>query len=95
MEEKTKECSTRDIGEAAALYTLRKKFLRIDRESPIHSYYRFVFQEDGECNKLLHEYWSKELLVNAKNYYDSLKTLRNLLWDIKEGDRRDAVGGHP
>ena len=86
MKEKIiKTYRVRDLGEAAVLYTLHRKLLELSRQD--HNLYWFVFEDNDDCQTYINQYWRKELLVNAKHFYDSVKTLKNLLFDTKDRDR--------
>ena len=73
---KTNEYKTKDIGEAAALYASGIKLLRLDREI---DFYWFIF-ENNNTAAVADRYWSGELKVSAKEYDNSLKTLKNRLF---------------
>ncbi len=63
---------TKDIGEAAALYSSNIKLLRLDNGD---NFYWFVF-ESNNAETIANSYWSGELILKAKVYYDSLRTLK-------------------
>jgi len=70
----------KDIGEAAALLCKSTKFLRLQREE---SFYWFVFENRQLCEQLSEQYWSGELVVVAKQFNDSLRTLKDRLFARK------------
>lgn len=75
------EYKTRDLHEAAFLYAKNKKLLRLegkDRE------FWFIFDQADDCEILVESYWSKEAQVIAKEYVDSLRTLKDRLFARKE-----------
>ncbi|HZQ29636.1 MAG TPA: DUF5659 domain-containing protein [Patescibacteria group bacterium] len=75
--QKPDEYSTKDIGEAAALLCASAKLLRLDGES---NFYWFVFANRQQCQEISSKYWSSDLLVNAKSYQDSLRSLKDRLF---------------
>ena len=68
---------TKDLSEAAFLYTSGQKLIGLDRND-IKIY--FVFQDGEECEKLVSSFWSKEARVNAKDYSDGIRTLKALIF---------------
>lgn len=75
------EYFTKDIGEAAALLCKGAKLLRLQREG---HFFWFVFSDKDSCQSLSNEYWFDQLLVNAKTYQDSLRTLKDRLFAQKQ-----------
>ena len=67
-----KQYKTKDLGEAAALYSSGIKLLRLDNGN---NFYWFVF-ESNEAQTIANSYWSGELTLKAKVYNDSLRTLK-------------------
>lgn len=70
------EYKTKDIGEAAALYTSDIKLLRLDKDN---NFFWFVF-EGSNAKKISNSYWSAELTLIAKKYNDSFRTLKERLF---------------
>jgi len=73
------EFKTKDIGEAAALYASGVKLLRLDREL---NFFWFIFEKRNSI-EISDLYWSGTLKVRAKEYNDSLKTLKDRLFSRK------------
>ena len=67
---------TKDLGEAAALMASGVKFIGLKNGN---GFYWFVF-DSLEVAKNADNYWSGELLVKAKNYYDSMRTLKDRIY---------------
>ena len=67
---------TKDLGEAAALLTVGAKLLRLEQAS---GFYWFVFQNKN-IEQESGRYWSGELQVSAKQYNDSMRTLKDRLF---------------
>lgn len=70
------EYKTKDLGEAGALLTKNVKLLRLESQG---EFYWFVF-EGGGIKKISDDYWSGDLLVSAKLYNDSLRSLKDRLF---------------
>lgn len=80
MEENNqKTFRTKDLGEASALLAKRQKLLFLEKDN---NFYWFVFEFEN-CYQLSNLYWFGELLVNAKTYNDSMKTLKDRLFAQK------------
>ena len=76
---------TRDLPEAAALYSLRQKLLRLEKEA---EHFIFVFQDKEFCQKLANAFLNRELTVDAKTYAESLRTLKDKIFQQKEKNSR-------
>lgn len=72
----TKEIYTKDLGEGSAFYTSGLKFLRLENGN---NFFWFVF-EDIDAKKISTSYWSGELAVKAKAYYEAMRTLKTLIY---------------
>ena len=70
------EYKTKDLGEAGALLTKNVKLLRLESQG---EFYLFVFEGSG-IKKIADDYWSGDLLVSAKLYNDSLRSLKDRLF---------------
>ena len=84
---KEDEYKTKDIGEAAALYSSGLKLLRLEKVS---NFYLFVFKND-EAEKIANSYWSDELSVKAKTYNDSFRTLKERIFSLKSSFNKDDL----
>lgn len=71
------EYATKDLGEAAALVCGFAKLLRLQKEN---KFYWFVFANKTLCEQLANEYWSGDLKINAKQYNESLRSLKDRLF---------------
>lgn len=69
--------STKDLYLAAALYSKGVKFLGVDRDGRLCW---FIFEDKVLCEEIQQKYFSKTLEVNAKEYSDSLRTLKDLVF---------------
>jgi hypothetical protein len=79
MEQNNKEYLTKDLGEAAALVAEGVKLHRLEKDS---SFCWFVFEKNNS-EETSNKYWSGNLLVDAKKYNDSLRTLKDRLFAQK------------
>jgi len=70
------EYKTKDLGEAGALVTKNVKLLRLENHG---EFYWFVFENTG-TEKIANDYWNGDLLVPAKLYNDSLRSLKDRLF---------------
>lgn len=71
---------TKDLNEASYIYSQGIKLLKLE---PSSKYYWFVFSDPQECSDLSTKYWSKTAEGNIKEFVDSLKTLKDLLFSQK------------
>lgn len=72
------EYFVKDLGEASALSTQNLKLLRLERDPA--GFFWFVFSDKSACERLSSAYWSGELKVSAKAYFDSLRNLKDRLF---------------
>ncbi len=71
---------TSDLSEAALLDAARAKLLRME---PTGNRYWFVYANRGECARIVDSYWSREAMVNAKDYADALKGLKDRIYAMR------------
>lgn len=69
---------TRDLAEAAFLYTCHKKLIGHNEDN---GKVWFVFENKADCEKLAQSFWGKEATVNAKELCDSLRTLKDIIFN--------------
>lgn len=70
--------STRDISEAALLYSCGKKLIQLKKDA---ERFWFIFEDKSACQKLIDAYWRKEAIVDAKTFADSLRSLKDLIFN--------------
>lgn len=68
---------TKDLHESAALLAKGAKFLRLRRDT---NFFWFVFQDKSVCEEISSSFWSGDLQVDAKEYANALKTLKDRLF---------------
>lgn len=67
---------TSDLYEAAFLYAHDQKLVGLEGERQKW----FVFEGQMECESLSSDYWSKRAVINAKDFADSIRTLKDRLF---------------
>ena len=72
---------TKDLAESAFLYASKVKLLKIDNEN---GRVWFVFEDKSHCEQLSDSFWSKEAVVNAKDYADAFRSLKDIIFN-REG----------
>lgn len=71
--------STKDLAECAALLILKQNLIRLERQGKTCW---FVFQNKDICEKLSSQFFFGELLVNAREYHETLVKLKNRIFAI-------------
>jgi hypothetical protein len=69
--------SSKDLSIASLFYAKKIPFLGIDRAGNVCW---FNFEQKELCEKLQQQFYSKSIDVNAKDYSDAMRTLKNLLY---------------
>lgn len=75
-----KTYKTKDIFEASFIYSKKPSFLGLELGG---QYYWFVFANPQECERLSADYWSGKAEGNIKDFVDSNKTLKDLVFSRK------------
>lgn len=70
--------TTFDLGVSAALLCLGFKLLRMDRNDPRKVL--FVFRRESKIEESANEYFSDQLRVKARSFFDSIKALKNKIY---------------
>lgn len=71
---------TRDLAESAALIVQHKRLIQVEREGRICW---FLFENKETCEQISNQFFFAELLVNAREYYEALQTLKNRIFANK------------
>jgi len=71
---------SKDIFESAWIYSQNIKLLNLE---PDGKYSWFVFQDETLCKNLASDYWSQKATGNIKQFVNSLKTLKDLVFSRK------------
>lgn len=70
--------STKDLSVASFLYASGKKLIHLNKDN---GRTWFLFDNRNSCEQLVRSFWAKEALVNAKEYSDSIRTLKELIFN--------------
>lgn len=87
MEETDESFSTKDIFEAAYLYTALKICPRITKKDS-ENFYWFTFPDSDNCRSLIEAYWSQRASVDPKSYADAFRSMKDLLFNVGMRPRR-------
>jgi len=71
--------STKDLSLASLLYAKNIPFVGIDRDGRTCW---FLFENKELCETLQQQFFAKSVEVNAKDYADALRTLKNLVFAV-------------
>lgn len=74
---------TKDLPVAAFLYALAKKLISTENEN---GRIWFVFEDKTSCEGLTDSFWRKEATINAKEYSDAIRTLKDLIFNRPIGN---------
>jgi len=77
---------TPDLSEASFLYASGQKLLGLEDD---HSRFWFVFEDKSTCERLTNLFWQKEATVNAKELCDSIRTLKDLIFNRERRGNRN------
>jgi len=69
---------TKDLAVASFLYAFNKKLNQLKNDN---GKYWFIFEDRLSCEKLVNTFWRKEAMVNAKDYADSIRTLKDMIFN--------------
>ena len=70
--------STFDLGAATSLISAGYELVSMDRSNPRKV--RFAFRRESGIEETLDAYWSDELDIRARTYFDNLKMLKNRIY---------------
>lgn len=79
-----KQYKTKDIFEAAWIYSQNGGFLWLEKDG---KYYWFVFEDKTIAEPLSSQYWSQKAVGNIKQFVNSLKTLKDLVFSKNSEER--------
>lgn len=68
---------TKDLAESAALIIMKRKLLDIERKGNICF---FVFENKNRCEEISRQFFFDTLLVNARDYYETITRLKNRIF---------------
>jgi len=70
--------TTYDLGCSAAILCAGFELLSMDKENPRKVL--FVFKREDGIERIVDLYWSDRLEVKARNYFDTVKMLKNRIY---------------
>lgn len=79
---------TKDIFEASWIYSQNPKFIGLEEDG---KYFWFTFDEFPLCSELSSQYWSQKAEGNVKQFVNSLKTLKDLVYSKNSEHRGSYV----
>jgi len=68
---------TKDLYEASVCYAMKLPLLDLEW---VGRQCWFIFGNFDECKKLADSYWRRDLLINAKDYADSVRSLKDRIF---------------
>jgi hypothetical protein len=68
---------TKDLNLAGLLYAKGVPFIGVNRNGKLCW---FVFENHEQCERFQQQFFSKSLEVNAKEYADAIRTLKDLVF---------------
>lgn len=71
--DKDGEYKTKDLPEVAALIIKKQRLIKIQRDGNVCW---FVFEHNPSCEEISTRYYFEELLVNAREFYETMKMLK-------------------
>ena len=74
----TEHFISKDLGLSGFLHASRIKITEIKNDGKICW---FMFADKLECERLADLFWLGEAMVNARDYYSSLRTLKDLIFN--------------
>lgn len=74
---------TKDIFEASWIYSQGALLSHLDPDS---NYFWFVFNDKSACQQLSSDYWTQKATGNIKQFVNSLKTLKDLVFSQRRGN---------
>lgn len=74
---KNRYFKTKDLSISAALLLNGIELIKIDREEKVCW---FTFRDTNKCESLSKEYLFGKLLVNARDYDEAVKRLKNIIF---------------
>mgnify|MGYP001606342693 CR=1 len=75
----TEKFLTKDLSLASLCYAKGALFAGIDRDDRTCW---FIFENKQLCETLQQQFFAKSIDVNAKEYSDALRTLKNLIFSV-------------
>ena len=75
---------TKDLAESSFLYASGQKLITVEKEDRV---IWFIFEDKESCTKLCDAYWAKDAIVNAKEFADAIRSLKDIIFSrARKGD---------
>ena len=74
---KSQTYKTKDLSISAVLVLRKIKLIKVERQEGICW---FEFEEKEQCENLASQYLFGEILVNAREYEETIKRLKNIIF---------------
>lgn len=71
---------TKDLNVAAFLYASNAKLASAKKDKTHTTFFSFV--DKDACEELVRKYWAKEGQIDAKNFADALRSLKDMLFAL-------------
>ena len=71
---------TQDLYESAFLYASGQKLIQLKNDNGRFS---FIFEDVQACQRLIDSYWRKDATVNAKEYADAVRSLKDRIFSLQ------------
>lgn len=72
---------TKDLNEASFLYASGQKLIKLEEDDNRRCW--FIFDNELTCQKLIDSYWRKEATVNAKEFADAFRSLKDRIFSLQ------------
>lgn len=69
--------ATKDLYEASFLYAKGQRLIRLEKDG---STAWFIFEDQKSCENLSQSFWGKEASVNAKEYAEAIRSLKDRIF---------------
>jgi hypothetical protein len=70
--------STSDLGLASSLISTNYTLINLNKLNP--KKVLFIFQKDDGIDEVIEDYWSDNLQVSARSYFDNIKMLKSRVY---------------
>ena len=78
MTKQLDEYKTFDLSCAAALISAGFELVSLNKENPRKV--QFIFHQEDGIDKIIDDYWTDKLQVNARTFFDNIKMLKNYIY---------------
>ena len=82
--EDTRHYITQDLSEATLLYSSQKKLIGLKEDDNSRNFW-FIFSDKDACQRLVTSFWQREATINARDFCDAMRTLKDLIFNKRRG----------